>query len=68
MRREVKIRAAKRVIREAGGLAAMARIHGISRQAVQDWLRHGIPAERVQRTAAVLGLSVSDVRPDVFGE
>lgn len=49
----------------AGGTAALARILGLTSQAVSQWDR--VPASRVLEVERVSGISRHDLRPDVFG-
>lgn len=57
----------KTIIQKAGGPAAVARIFGITSQAVSQW--EAIPADRCKRIEEVTGGKVTchQMRPDVFG-
>lgn len=54
------------VIAKAGGGAALARASGVTRFAVQMWKDTGIPAARVPAVSRATGLSLHDLRPDLF--
>jgi len=57
--------AAVRAITAAGGTVAMARALGASKQAVSNWRRTRIPAERLPRVEALTGIPAADLRPDI---
>lgn len=61
--------ALRRVIEIAGGGVELARLVGVTPQAVSQWLRQGVPPARViQVEAAVRGeVSRHELRPDIFG-
>lgn len=52
------------------GLSKLARACRVSPQAVQGWLRRGVPAGRVLDIERITGGAVSrhDLRPDLFGK
>jgi len=49
-----------------GKKSELARQAGISRQAVNSWRMLGIPIHRAKLVAEFCGLTLADVRPDVF--
>ena len=53
-------------IERAGGLQALGRMLGISKQAIDQWRR--VPAERVLEVERLTGVSRYLLRPDVFGK
>ena len=57
-----------RKIRKAIREACAAAGSPLTPQAIQDWgkLRSGVPPRRVSIVAKVLGISESQVRPDIF--
>lgn len=60
--KEIKVR----VLKAAGGRAALAEALGISPPAISQWER--IPAERVGQVSRVTGMSPEEIRPDIFSE
>jgi DNA-binding transcriptional regulator YdaS (Cro superfamily) len=56
----------KIAIKTAGGLRALARLIGITHQAVAQWDK--IPAERVIEMERLTGVPRSVLRPDLFME
>jgi len=62
-----KTEALKKAVRLAGSRAALARLAGVSRQAVYKWRE--IPPEHCLRLESELGgkLDRYEMRPDVFG-
>lgn len=54
-----------RVIRAAGGPAALARSLGVHRSAVTHWRRLGVPASQMLRLEAISGIKAADFRPDL---
>lgn len=56
-------------VRVVGGQAALARALGLSRQAVNQWLRvlGGVPPEWVDEVERVTGVRRECLRPDIFG-
>lgn len=48
----------------AGGLAALSRIAGVSRQAVQQWDR--VPEDKVALVSDATGIPRYELRPDLF--
>jgi DNA-binding transcriptional regulator YdaS (Cro superfamily) len=59
--------AARFAIERMGGVAQASRLFGVTKAAVQQWKRSGIPAARVGRVAALTGLDAAELRPDLFG-
>jgi DNA-binding transcriptional regulator YdaS (Cro superfamily) len=53
-------------IRERGGYAEVARLLGVSRQAVYKWVWRRVPAERVAEVEWVTGIPRERLRPDIF--
>jgi DNA-binding transcriptional regulator YdaS (Cro superfamily) len=60
-----RVVALKRAIKIAGGQAALARMVGISPQGLWWW--EVCPAERCLQVSQFTGVSVHELRPDVFG-
>jgi DNA-binding transcriptional regulator YdaS (Cro superfamily) len=57
-------------IKYAGGQTAVARICGVTPQAVNKWLKKGrVPSEQCLKIELAIDSKVScnDLRPDVFG-
>lgn len=55
----------KRAIEACGGTYVVAEMLGVSRQAVEKWVR--IPPRHVLRVEAESGVSRYELRPDIFG-
>ena len=55
-----------RAIISVGSKNRMAKLLKVSRQAVQNWHKHGVPAERVLSVEAISGVSRSELRPDIY--
>ena len=53
----------------AVGLSALARVLGVTRQAVFLWQLNRIPAERVRAVVKATGgkVTAAELRPDLFG-
>jgi len=60
-----RVLACRKAIRLSGGTAKLARALGITVQAVSFW--QIVPAERALRVSLISGVSVHELRPDVFG-
>lgn len=60
--------ATKKAVDTAGGMKGLAKPLGVSYQAVQKWLKTGVPAARVLEVESITGVSRYDLRPDVFGD
>ena len=58
-----------RVIRLRGGVSALARDLGVTKQVVWNWQKRGVPAEYVLTLVDLVDHQVSakQLRPDVFG-
>jgi DNA-binding transcriptional regulator YdaS (Cro superfamily) len=58
------------VITQCGGIDRVAAHFGISRSAVKQWKKSGIPAVRVGSLVALADhkVSPSDLRPDIFSD
>lgn len=54
----------KLAIEAAGGLRALARLLGITYQAIQQWER--VPAERVVEIERLTGVPRERLRPDLY--
>ena len=65
-----KKQALKKACKLVGGKSAMARLTGVTRQAVQQWLKKGLPAERVVLVEKATGGEVKrhQLRPDLWTE
>jgi DNA-binding transcriptional regulator YdaS (Cro superfamily) len=53
-----------RAAEKAGGISALARSLGVSRQAVFQWNR--VPAERVLAVETYTGVPRYELRPDIY--
>lgn len=63
-------KAIEKAARLAGNKTALARLLGVTPQAVQQWVRRGIaPAKRCRGIESVLngGVTRFELRPDLFG-
>lgn len=64
---DMRITPLQRAISKAGGLRAFAALHSVSYQAVQKWMRHRVPEERVpaieQKSGGVV--RAEQLRPDL---
>ena len=60
--------ALRRAVELAGSQSALARIVGVSQQAVFKWIRRGkqLPPEHVLAVEAATGVSRYDLRPDIY--
>jgi len=58
--------AVARAIKASGGLGALAKVIGISPQAVDKWRRNGVPAERVLALELASGVPRHELRPDLY--
>ena len=58
----------RKAIKKLGGHSQVARIFGVTRQAVFKWERERVPAERVPRLASLSGIKPDRIRPDIFAE
>lgn len=58
----------KKLIKRAGGVATVASIFGVKRQAIDQWITKGIPANRAKRLALLCDVDPAEIRPDIFGE
>ena len=63
-----KILHIEKIIHANGGLSALARKIGVSRQVVYNWSLKGVPANKVLILCELADHQVSpqDLRPDVF--
>jgi len=62
---DARVIALQRAVKVAGGQAALARKVGISPQGLWWW--EICPAERCLQVSQLTGVSVHELRPDVFG-
>lgn len=64
-----KKQALRKACKLVGGKSAMARLTGVTRQAVQHWARNGVPANRVIKIEKATGGEVTryELRPDLYG-
>jgi len=59
----------KTVIERAGGIYAVAEASGLTRQAIEHWVKTGVvPAERVLALAEMASVRPSEIRPDIYPE
>lgn len=60
--------ALKRAIEEAGGITALARLLGITRQTISYWSHPGrkIPAGRIVEIERLTGVAREELRPDLY--
>lgn len=56
----------QKVIEAAGGRPEVGRHFGVSREAVRQWVRDGIPARRVLEVARMAGVSPSTLDPELY--
>lgn len=57
----------EKVIVAAGGPVKLAKLLGVTYQAIQRWQEMGrVPAERVLSVEAAVGIDRSDIRPDLY--
>jgi DNA-binding transcriptional regulator YdaS (Cro superfamily) len=54
----------RKALKTVGGRRPLARLLGISHQAIAQWKR--IPAERVMEVEKVTGITRSTLRPDIY--
>jgi DNA-binding transcriptional regulator YdaS (Cro superfamily) len=59
-----RVIACKRAIDAAGGIVRVARVFGLSKQAVHQW--DIVAEERCVAMAAISGVSIHELRPDIF--
>jgi len=62
---DARVLALQKAVKVAGGQAALARKVGISPQGLWWW--EICPAERCLQVSQLTGVSVHELRPDVFG-
>lgn len=63
MTKEEKL-ALNEAIKKVNGISNLARIVGVKRQAVQQWLTNGIPYKRVRAVSKATGIAVTRLRKD----
>lgn len=57
----------KQAVDKVGGQRALAKLLGVSQQAVGDWIaRDRVPAARVLQIEQVSGISRTALRPDLY--
>lgn len=56
----------REAVQRAGGMSALAKSIGLSRNAIYKW-RTRIPAERVMDVEKVTGIDRTRLRPDLYG-
>jgi DNA-binding transcriptional regulator YdaS (Cro superfamily) len=58
--------ALQRAIKSAGSGIKLAKAIGVSRQAIQQWKRTGVPAVRCADVERATGISRAKLRPDIY--
>lgn len=59
----------QKAVEKAGGVNALARLTGVSYQAVQQWVKsRRVPAERVLIIESATGITRHALRPDIYPE
>lgn len=66
MRKSELAAIAKRLIKQAGGPAVVAREMRVLPQSIQYWIKAGIPPKHVVRMSALTGTPCAEIRPDIF--
>jgi DNA-binding transcriptional regulator YdaS (Cro superfamily) len=61
---EAALTPAQRAVKAIGGVVAVAKLVGISPQAVSQWDR--VPAPHAAKVAAASGVPAHELRPDIF--
>lgn len=56
----------QKAIDQAGGIPQLAKLLGISYQAVHKWTQSSVPAERVLQIEKITNVSRHDLRPDIY--
>jgi DNA-binding transcriptional regulator YdaS (Cro superfamily) len=54
----------RRAIEAVGSISQLARLLGMSQQAVSEWRR--VPAHRIRQVEAVTGIPREKLRPDLY--
>lgn len=57
---------AAQAVQKAGGAAALGRALRLPKQTVHSWKSSRIPSEWMPRVAALTGMEMSALRPDLF--
>ena len=65
MSKPVAQRAVDEAVRRVGSPARLAKLLGITRQAIQQW--KSVPPERVLALENISGVSRYELRPDIYG-
>jgi DNA-binding transcriptional regulator YdaS (Cro superfamily) len=65
-RDDPRVIACQRAIQKAGGYTKLAQALGIKPQAVYYW--EIVPSERCLQVSQITGISVHELRPEVFGK
>lgn len=60
--------ATEKAVANAGGMRPLASQLNVSYQAIQKWMRTGVPAARVLDVERLTGVTRYELRPDVFGQ
>ena len=63
--RDERVLACKKAVARAGGLTEVGRHFGVTPQAIYKW--EVVPADRCQELAEISGMTVYELRPDIFG-
>lgn len=56
-----------RAIAAVGSATELARLLGVTKQAISQWGLRKIPAERVVEVEKLTGIPRHELRPDIFG-
>ena len=54
----------RQAIYDQGGVVKVARALGVKPQRLNNWVERGVPVEWCQKTSALLGIALQDLRPD----
>ncbi|EMD2746394.1 MULTISPECIES: YdaS family helix-turn-helix protein [Enterobacterales] len=53
-------------INRSGSASALGALIGVSKMAVSQWRRKGVPADRVLQIYGVTGVTPHELRPDLY--
>lgn len=56
----------RHAVEKSGGLSALSREIGITRQAIAQWDR--VPAEQCIQVSKITGIPLHELRPDIYPE